>query len=85
MLLIFAEEKGLQVDQSGQNRPSVFTGDQQFESPLLRQRVRLSKSISRPPARFGPFLVRFSSISLQSEPQMGHDAALSRRNLGNVG
>src|SRR5437016_8543849 len=25
--LIFAEEKGLQVDQSGQNRPSVFTGD----------------------------------------------------------
>ena len=26
MSLIFAEENGLQVDQSGQNRPSVFTG-----------------------------------------------------------
>jgi len=25
--LMFAEEKGLQVGQSGQNRPSVFTGD----------------------------------------------------------
>ena len=37
--LIFAEEKGLQIDQSGQNRPSVFTGDQRFESHLLQQRV----------------------------------------------
>jgi len=37
--LIFAEEKGLQVDQSGQNRPSVFTGDQRFESRLLQRRV----------------------------------------------
>ena len=37
--LIFAEEKGLRVDQSGQNRPSVFTGDQWFESPLLQQGV----------------------------------------------
>ena len=37
--LTFAEEKSRQVDQSGQNRPSVFTGDQRFESLSLQQRV----------------------------------------------
>jgi hypothetical protein len=63
--LIFAEEKGLQIDQSGQNRPSVFTGDQRFESRLLQRRVGRTLIIDNDPCRFSP---RIRALKRPDEP-----------------
>jgi len=72
---IFAEKKSLQVDQSGQNRPSVSKGDQRFESPSLQ------RGVARTPKVGATFLDPRAPIDQRMQADNGSDPGMALRHM----